>query len=146
MYTIFYRSAPYPLFTTFDAPDFSSVCTRRTKSNTPLQALNAANDPVFIELAQGLALRLAEEAPQDIEQQVKLAFQICLSRSPTENERHILMEYANSQEKAYGKDLEAAEKMATEPLTKLVGKPARAAALVALSRVMFNTDNFITRE
>src|SRR5690606_36126200 len=39
LYTMFYRSAPYPLFTTFDAPDFQNVCTRRGRSNTPLQAL-----------------------------------------------------------------------------------------------------------
>lgn len=38
MYTFFYRSAPYPLFTTFDSPDFQSVCTRRNRSNTPLQS------------------------------------------------------------------------------------------------------------
>src|SRR5690606_26346530 len=38
LYTMFYRSAPYPLFTTFDAPDFQNVCTRRGRSNTPLQA------------------------------------------------------------------------------------------------------------
>ena len=67
LYTFFFRSAPYPLFTTFDAPDFQSVCTRRLRSNTPLQALTLANDPAFFELAQGLALRLATERQGDFE-------------------------------------------------------------------------------
>ena len=44
LYTMFYRSAPYPLLTTFDSPEFSTVCTRRSRSNTPLQALAVAND------------------------------------------------------------------------------------------------------
>ena len=55
LYTMFYRSAPYPLFTTFDAPDFQTVCTRRARSNTPLQALTVANDPAFLEIARALA-------------------------------------------------------------------------------------------
>ncbi|HYR57341.1 MAG TPA: DUF1553 domain-containing protein, partial [Chthoniobacteraceae bacterium] len=57
LYTTFYRAAPYPLFSTFDAPDFQSVCTRRARSNTPLQALTVANDPAFLEIAAGLARR-----------------------------------------------------------------------------------------
>ncbi len=64
LYTFFYRSAPYPLFTTFDAPDFQTSCTRRPRSNTPLQSLTVANDAAFVELAQGLALRLAQDLPQ----------------------------------------------------------------------------------
>ena len=62
LYTMFFRSAPHPLFATFDTPDFQSVCTRRGRSDTPLQALMMANDQAFFELAQGLAARAAREA------------------------------------------------------------------------------------
>ena len=48
IYTMFYRSAPYPTLTTFDSPDFQSVCTRRQRSNTPLQALTMANDVAWL--------------------------------------------------------------------------------------------------
>ena len=65
MYTLFFRSAPHPLFTTFDAPDFQTVCTRRGRSNTPLQALTVANDEAFLEFAQGLAARVLREVPAD---------------------------------------------------------------------------------
>ncbi|HSJ03534.1 MAG TPA: DUF1549 and DUF1553 domain-containing protein, partial [Verrucomicrobium sp.] len=63
MYTLFYRSAPHPLFTTFDAPDFQLVCTRRSRSNTPLQALTLANDEAFVEMARVMAARLCKECP-----------------------------------------------------------------------------------
>jgi hypothetical protein len=63
LYTLFIRSAPYPLFGTFDAPDFQQVCTRRGRSNTPLQALALANDPAFAELTRLLAARVRREAP-----------------------------------------------------------------------------------
>jgi hypothetical protein len=44
MYTLFYRSAPHPLFTTFDAPDFQTVCTRRGRSNTPPRQDSSISD------------------------------------------------------------------------------------------------------
>ncbi len=136
MYTMFFRSAPYPLFTTFDAPDFSSVCTRRVKSNTPLQALNLANDPVFMEFARALAQRLAQY--DDIDDQIDMAYQICLSREPSPQEILLLRGYVKKQRAAYDRDTAAA--------SQFTSKEKIDPALVALARVMFNTDNFITRE
>ena len=43
MYTFFYRSSPHPMLSTFDAPRFNVTCTRRSRSNTPLQSLMVAN-------------------------------------------------------------------------------------------------------
>lgn len=146
MYTKFFRSAPYPLFTTFDAPDFSSVCTRRVKSNTPLQALNVANDPVFIEFAQALALRLAKEVPGNLRQQVEHGFQLCVSRSPSEQEIEVLRTYLGKQLEAAKTDPDLAARLTTEPLRQAAGSSENAVALVSLARVLFNTDNFITRE
>lgn len=146
MYTVFYRSAPYPLFTTFDAPDFSSVCTRRVKSNTPLQALTVANDPVFMEMARALALRIIRESPgATTEAMIQSAFQLCVSRAPSAEELEVLTRYVKAQEVAF-EDVEAAEKFAGKDLKEAMGSVQKAASLVALARVMFNTDNFITRE
>ncbi len=58
MYTFFYRSAPHPMLSTFDVPKFNQTCTRRDRSNTPLQSLTLANDPALFELAQGIAARV----------------------------------------------------------------------------------------
>jgi len=81
MYTQFFRSAPYPLFTTFDAPDFSTVCTRRIRSNTPLQALTVANDEAFVEFAQNLAARVLKEVPEgDATARLRRAVVLCLAR------------------------------------------------------------------
>ncbi len=117
LYTMFFRSAPYPLFATFDVPDLSTVCTRRTRSNTPLQALNVANDPAFLELAAGLAARVQREIPAaDSEARLRRAFALCMSRAPSEKELTILRDFARDND------------------------------LAAVARVLFNTDNFITRE
>src|SRR5262249_25403932 len=63
MYTYFWRSAPHPALVTFDAPDSTTTCTRRNRSNTPLQALTLLNDSGFVEYAQGLAERILKASP-----------------------------------------------------------------------------------
>ena len=57
LYTFRYRSVPYPMLQTFDAPNGDFACVRRTRSNTPLQALTTLNEPIFLECARALALR-----------------------------------------------------------------------------------------
>src|SRR4029079_11912826 len=94
MYPLFFRSAPHPLFGTFDAPDFQTVCTRRGRSNTPLQALTVANDPAFVEIAQGLAARVLREVPgENVEARIRRAFALALCREPSAKEIAILRGY-----------------------------------------------------
>lgn len=132
LYTFFYRSAPYPLLTTFDAPDFQTVCTRRLRSNTPLQSLALANDPAFLEIAQGLAARVLREAPQDDEARLKHLFVLCLSREPSPKELAILRGYFEKQKAIF----------AATPAPSLGPDPA----LTTAARAVLNTDAFITRE
>jgi hypothetical protein len=149
MYTFYFRSAPYPLFTTFDAPDFQSVCTRRLRSNTPLQALTLANDPAFVELAQGLAERLATEVPGDareqLEDRIRRAALLCLSRPPSAMEHRLLREYALRQRAGFAAVPSAAEQFTT-PALRALGDAADGAVLVMIARALLNSDNFITRE
>src|ERR1043165_3348851 len=62
LYTHFWRATPHPALSVFDAPDAFSTCTRRIRSNTPLQALTLLNDQQFYEMAQALAARVLREA------------------------------------------------------------------------------------
>ena len=137
MYTMFYRSAPHPLFTIFDAPDFSAVCTRRVRSNTPLQSLTVANDPAFLEFAQGLAKRMLEKP--DREAQIRHGFRLALSRAPSATELAALLAYSEQQLGAWNSDLATFA-------GKDLAPTAESATLVAVARAILNTDNFITRE
>ena len=146
MYTFFYRSAPYPLLSTFDAPDFQTVCTHRVRSNTPLQALTIANDPAFLEIAQGLAARLLRDKPNGLEALIRHAFQLTLCREPSSEELSILKKYVHQQIKDFAEDEEAAQALLSSNLLASETPPTEAAALVGLARALLNTDNFITRE
>ncbi|MDG2400155.1 MAG: PSD1 and planctomycete cytochrome C domain-containing protein [Akkermansiaceae bacterium] len=146
MYTFFYRSAPYPLLSTFDAPDFQTVCTHRVRSNTPLQALTIANDPAFLEISQGLAARLLRDSPGALEPKIRHAFQLALCREPSVEELSILSSYLRQQVSDFSKDEDAARALLSDDLLSSQVPPAEAAALVGLTRAILNTDNFITRE
>jgi hypothetical protein len=135
-----------PLFTTFDAPDFSTVCTRRIRSNTPLQALTVANDEAFVEIAQGLAARVLKELPEgDAEARLRRAFLLCLAREPSEQELAALSGVNDRQSASLASDAKRSTALVSADLQNSAA-PAETAALVLVCRVILNTDAFITRE
>src|SRR5207237_5660353 len=83
LYTMWRRSNPYPSMATFDAPN-REVCTvKRTRTNTPLQALVTLNDPVYVEAAQALARRIATGG-KDRAEKIRQGFRLSLSRDPSD--------------------------------------------------------------
>jgi hypothetical protein len=144
MYTMFYRSAPYPLLQTFDAPDFSTVCTRRSRSNTPLQSLTVANDKVFTELAEGLARRTlaASELTSD-KDRCREMFLTCLTRDPSAREVAILEDFLSRELSRFVSAPEEAAKFVT--WTETDSPVETLAAWTSVARALFNTDEFLMR-
>ncbi len=83
VYTFVFRATPPPSLNVFDAPDGFSSCTRRIRSNTPLQALTLMNDSGFFEFAESLAKIIEKDG-------LSAAFKRCTSRTPTDAELEIL--------------------------------------------------------
>ena len=81
LYTFWKRSSPYATFMAFDAPSRETACTRRERTNTPLQALALLNDPAFVECAAGLAARVLAEAAGDRARAERL-WLVVVSRKP----------------------------------------------------------------
>ncbi len=144
MYTMFYRSAPYPLLSTFDAPDFSTVCTMRVRSNTPLQSLTVANDPVFTELAQGLARRIlnTEALSSDTDRCVEM-FRLCLTRTPDQRELDLLLNFHSRELSRFTSNPEDARGFVSQTDAKIFA--AELAAWTSVARTLFNTDEFVSR-
>ncbi|MEW6303926.1 MAG: PSD1 and planctomycete cytochrome C domain-containing protein [Verrucomicrobiota bacterium] len=150
MYIFFQRTVPYPMLMTFDAPDSNVTCTRRERSNTPLQALTLMNDVVFFECSQALARRVADDE-STLDEKIKHLFQSALSRQPTKPELARLKQLYFEHLVALEQQPEAATKILGLPESK-DSKPKielnanERATMVALARVVLNLDEFITRE
>jgi hypothetical protein len=151
LYTFRFRSVPYPVLQTFDAPNGEFACVRRTRSNTPLQALASLNEPLFLEAARALALKTLQDGGATDKDRLAYAFRRCISRAPDERESTALLALLSRQldrftaAEAKPWDL-AAHDPANPPALPPGVMPPQLAAWTALSRVILNLDETITRE
>jgi hypothetical protein len=158
MYTHFWRSAPHPALTVFDAPEATTTCTHRNRSNTPLQALTLLNDQAFFEFAQGLALRVlanpvggvpdpghrVNKAAEDSEH-IHNAFRLCVARPPSDFEQERLSALLNQQRGDFQLNSNDGPRLISTGLPPGTNT-AELAAWTAVARVLLNLDEFITRE
>jgi hypothetical protein len=122
LYIHFQRTTPYPLLANFDAPKSTATACRRMRTDTPLQALNLLNDPVFLEAARALA----EQVQQDRNFSLSLTglFERTLAREPTDGEAQRLRAYFDQERGQFGDR----------------------AAWTSVASVLLNLDEFIVRE
>lgn len=136
LYTFLKRTAPYPMYTNFDASS-REVCTvRRIRTNTPLQALNLLNDQSFLEAAKGLAERTVK-AKSDAKSRIIYAFRLTTCRAPSSEELARLQALLTKLKSRYQADPESAK--------KLGGTPEQA-AWTMVANVLLNLDETITKE
>jgi hypothetical protein len=145
LYTFRFRSVPYPMLVTFDAPTGSISCVRRTVSTTPLQALVTLNEQVSLEAALGLAHRMLTDKGT-LEQRVARAFERCTSRKPDADEVATLVTLHNanlSPDPEQVKLFRESYKPATIDLSDHADGKLFAAATVA--RALLNLDETIIK-
>lgn len=151
LYTFRRRSTPYPMLTNFDTPNADFSCVRRTRSNTPLQALTTLNESLFMEASRGLALVTLKDGGQDEQSRLTFAFRRCVSRPPTDAERVELLGLLEKQKSRFrASDAKPWELAANDPEKPpelpMGSSPADAAAWTVLSRVLLNMDETLTKE
>jgi hypothetical protein len=149
LYTFRYRSVPYPVLQNFDAPNGDVSCVRRSRSNTPLQALTTLNEALFVESAQALALKTLREGGSSDTARLDFAFRRTLSRVPTDGERSELLNLLTTQQRRLAEGWISARDLAGIKDPKVLPSgitPVQAAAWTAVSRVLLNLDETITKE
>jgi hypothetical protein len=147
LYTFWRRTTPYPSMQAFDAPSREQCTVRRIHTSTPIQAFVTLNDPVYVECAQALARRIANEGGATTEERAKWALELCLARpASAEQVKHVVELYAKEVEH-YRQDKAAASAMATEPLGPLSDgqDTAEMAAWTVVSNVLLNLDGVLTK-
>ena len=115
IYVVLKRGSPYPSFINFDATARLACTVKRSRTNTPLQALTLLNDPVYVDAAKSLADRIvAERKDADLDARLDFAFQVCTARKPSASERTVLRDlYLNRLEDAEDQDATSNEALAT---------------------------------
>jgi hypothetical protein len=148
LYTFWRRSGHYPSFATFDAPSRKVCRVKRSRTNTPLQALVTLNDPVYVETAQALARRLMQEGGASPRDRIDYAFRLCLARPAKSAEIETMLGLYKDALAEYEDEPRAAKQMATEPRGPLPDGLAvdKAAAWTVVANAMMNLDEFLTRE
>jgi hypothetical protein len=137
IYTFARRSAPYPTMINFDAPS-REVCTvRRTRTNTPLQALNLLNDEAFWEAGRAMAGRLAKEGGADARSRIDYGYRLATGRHAKPAELDYLTKYEAEQQQHFAAHADEAKK---------AGGDAGTAAWTMVANVLLNLDETITKE
>ena len=126
---------PAPAWSPSTPPTRRSTCTRRNRSNTPLQALTLLNDAGFFEFAQGLAARIATRGGRRRHRELKYAFRLCLAREPNERELSRLQSFLARQQTD-------AERPGRTKRRSCRRRADRARAWMMVARVLLNLDEF----
>jgi hypothetical protein len=147
MYTYWKRMAMMPDMDAFDAPMRDVVCTRRQRTDTPLQALVTMNDVQWVEAARALAERVIKEGGAKPERRIQLMSEILLAHDPPPRMLAVLTSSLNQMEKHYAADPKAAHALigvGERPSDPSIPAPELAAWTMVASE-MLNLDETVTK-
>ncbi|MBG87452.1 MAG: hypothetical protein CMO80_11200 [Verrucomicrobiales bacterium] len=144
------RAMPDPVMSSFDAPNSDFACARRVRSNTPLAALVSLNEPIFVEAAKAMALRIVREGGHGDEAWIDYGYRLTTGRSVKAAEREELLRFLKGQRKRLANGwinmfrLGFQDPEDIPELPKGVS-PQDVAAWTIASRVLLNLDETLTK-
>ena len=146
IYVIWRRSAPYPSFVNFDAPDRAACVVSRSRTNTPLQALTLLNDQAYVEMSWALARRIAVE-PKEMSdrQRVIWAWRTVMGRTPKDAETDYLLGIFEQQLDRFASDTAAAKTLINKQQVPDGVQQEQFAAWFYVANILLNLDEAITK-
>jgi hypothetical protein len=147
MYTFWKRTCPPPTLAALDAPDRETCTVRRSRTNTPLQALVLMNDPTYVEASRKFAERILREGGQADDERLAYAFRTVLAREPSAAELAALGRLLARQQAHYEAHPDAAKSLLTigESPASATMNPAELAAWTMVASAILNTDEALTK-
>ena len=153
LYTTWQRTYLHPSLQNFDAPTREECTVNRSISNTPLQALDLLNDPVYVEAARVFAERAGTSGGNrgtgvpGFDAQLTWIFDRALNRAPTAEERSILRRLYDRSVKRFAADPSSAKEfVSVGEMPRLTNMDAvRLAAMTTVTRAVLNLHELITR-
>ncbi len=147
LYTYWKRMAMPPDMDAFDSPARDTACTRRQRTDTPLQALVTMNDPQWVEASRALAERLITQGGKQPEQRIRYLSELVLAHDPTPKMESILQQSLTQMEQHYAADPAAARDLigvGEKPHNGTIPPPELAAWTMVVSEVM-NLDETLNK-
>jgi hypothetical protein len=147
IYTFLKRTAPPPFMSNFDAPNREQTCSRRQRSNTPLQALQLMNDVQHVEAARALATRILQSSAADPATRVRSAVFTVLARAATDAEIQILVDQFQGHRERYRVAPEQAKALVSVGESPVPDglDPVELAAFTMVCNTLLNLDETLTR-
>jgi hypothetical protein len=147
LYTMWQRTYLHPSLLNFDAPTREECTVNRTASNTPLQALDLLNDPIYVEASRVFAQNAVASRGKGFNAQLEWVFDRALNRSPTAEERTILRGLYERNLKRFTADRATAREFLAEGEAPLApgADLVRLAAMSTVTRAVLNLHELITR-
>ncbi len=146
LYTFLKRTAPPPFMSTFDAPNRELSCSRRERSNTPMQALQLLNDVQHVEAARQFATRMLHQAKLD-ESRIEWGWLAATARPPTTLEMEIALATLAKHAQRYREDSEASKRLVQygeSPVDETLDA-SELAAYTLLANLILNLDETVTK-
>ncbi|MFO0868434.1 MAG: DUF1549 and DUF1553 domain-containing protein [Pirellulales bacterium] len=148
LYTVWKRTAAPPTMLLFDAPN-REICTiKRSRTNTPLQALALLNEITYVEAARRLAERMLTAGGDQPTTRLALGFRLVTCREPTADELRILTAGLEHDLARLREQPDSARRLITFGQSVPPGAldPVELAAYALAANVILNLDEAITRE
>jgi hypothetical protein len=148
LYTTWQRTYLHPSLVNFDAPTREECAVNRGTSNTPLQALDLLNDPIYVEAARVFAQNTVANGGRSFRSQLEWIFDRALNRPPTADERAVLSGLYERSLKRFSADLDSARRFVSigeAPQPPDAGRVASVAAMATVTRAVLNLHELITR-
>ncbi|MFN7732324.1 MAG: DUF1553 domain-containing protein [Pirellula sp.] len=147
MYTFWKRTCPPPSMVTFDAPNREVCVARRSRTNTPLQALVLLNDPTYIEAARALAQDTLKHGGESDVARIHYAYRRALVREARSEEIQPWLELVQAARGRFGDNAQFTEsfnRVGTVPPASELPQ-SELAAWTVFASALLNLDETITK-
>lgn len=147
-YTIWKRTGAPPTMLLFDAPSRETCTPKRSRTNTPLQALALMNEVTFVEASRALAERMMREGGGTPEERIATGYRLATARRPDAETLLLLRDGFGSRLAEFQARPEAARALISHGASKPDASldPAELAAYAVTANVLLNLDRVVTRD
>jgi len=153
LYTFWKRTSHPPSMALFDAPSREACTVRRSRTNTPLQALALMNDRQYVEASRAFAQRILAEGGTTTEARLAWGFRLTTGRRPAREELAVLARFVERQQAEFAAAPEAATQFIDSATTLLKpnhldrdkSRDPELAAWTLLANLLLNLDETVTK-